>query len=146
MDNSLVVYKDVHPAFVKLGVQYMNKKVLGSNARCLAVLNALKHLIDDLQTPPKQEFCRYLESVLQTCTTYLQGCRPFAVSMTNALRHFKLQLTQIDTNLKDNEKKAKLQDAIDTYINDDIKKAGDAISMRVNEKITNGDVILIYGW
>lgn len=140
------VHKDIHPAFVKLGVQYSHKTVLGSNARCLGLLYALKHLVDDLQTPPKQEFCRYLESVLKKCTSYLQNCRPFAVSMTNALRHFKLQLTQIDSNLKDNEKRAKLQDVIDIYINDDIRKAGDAISMKVNEKIKNGDIILSYGW
>ncbi|XP_018560851.1 translation initiation factor eIF-2B subunit delta [Anoplophora glabripennis] len=141
----LAVYKDVHPAFIKLGVQYSNKTILGSNSRCLGLLNALRHLVDDLQTPPKQEFCRYLESVLKNCTSYLQNCRPFAVSMTNALRHFKLQLTQIDSNLKDNEKRAKLQDVIDIYINDDIRKAGDAISMKVNEKIKNGDIILTYG-
>ncbi|KAG5888270.1 hypothetical protein JTB14_025190 [Gonioctena quinquepunctata] len=136
---------EVHPAFVRLGVQYSNKIILGSNARCLALLSALKCLVDDLQTPPKQEFCRYLETILQSSTNYLHSCRALAVSMTNALRHFKLQLTHIDTNLKDNEKRVKLQDVIDTYINDDIKKAGDAISIRVKEKISNGDVILTYG-
>ncbi|KAJ8919624.1 hypothetical protein NQ315_002246 [Exocentrus adspersus] len=141
----LAIHKDIHPAFIKLGVQYSNKTILGSNARCLGLLSAVKHLVDDIHTPPKQEFCRYLESVLKACTVYLQECRPFAVSMTNALRHFKLQLTQIDNNLKDNEKRARLQDVIDVYINDDIKKAGDAISMKVNEKITNGDIILTYG-
>lgn len=138
--------RGVHPAFRKLGVQYASNVVLGSNARCLALLAALKELIDDLSTPPKQEFCRYLESTLQHCVAYLQHCRPFAVSMTNALRHFKLHLTQIDTNLPDNEKKAKLIDVVDTYFHDDISKAGEAISMRVNEKICNGDVILTYGW
>lgn len=129
-----------------LGVQYSEKTILGSNARCLALLSALKQLVDDLQTPPKQDFCRYLESVLQSCTTYLQNCRPFAVSMTNALRHFKLQLQHIDNKLSDNAKKAKLISVIEDYINDDIKKAGDAISIKVIEKITKGDVILTYGW
>lgn len=144
--NAVIVHQDIHPAFIKLGVQYGNKVVLGSNARCLALLAALKSLINDLKSHPKQEFCRYLETVLQVSANYLYTCRPFAVSMTNALRYFKLQLTQIDTNLKDSEKKAKLQDIIDTYIDDDINKAGDAISMKVREKISNGDVILTYGW
>lgn len=138
--------RGVHPAFRKLGVQYAANVILGSNARCLALLAALKELIDDLSTPPKQEFCRYLESTLQHCVAYLQHCRPFAVSMTNALRHFKLHVTQVDTNLSDNEKKAKLIDVVDTYFHDDISKAGEAISMKVNEKICNGDVILTYGW
>lgn len=138
--------RGVHPAFRKLGVQYASHVILGSNARCLALLAALKQLIDDLTTPSKQEFCRYLESTLQHCVAYLQHCRPFAVSMTNALRYFKLHLTQIDTNLSDNEKKAKLIEVVDTYFQDDIAKAGEAISIKVNEKICNGDVILTYGW
>ncbi|VEN40228.1 unnamed protein product [Callosobruchus maculatus] len=144
-DSKLLVYNNIHPAFVKLGSQYLNKTILGSNARTLALMAALKRLIYDIQTPPKQELCRYLENVLQTCTNFLQNCRPFAVSMVNALRNFKLHSTQIDTNLIDSEKKARLQDIIDVYINDDIYKAGDAISLKVNEKISDGDVILIYG-
>lgn len=64
--------KDIHPVFVKLGVQYAEKVILGSNARCLALLAAIQTLINDLQTPPKQEYCRYMESVLQSCTNYLQ--------------------------------------------------------------------------
>lgn len=143
--HSLVVYNDVHSAFMKLGAQYMSKIILGSNARCLALLAALKSLVLDLEAPSKQEFCRYLETVLQICTNYLQKCRPLAVSMTNALKYFKLQLSQIDTSQKDNEKKVKLLEIIDTYINNDIKRAGDAISIKVNKKITNGDVILTYG-
>ncbi|CAH1159633.1 unnamed protein product [Phaedon cochleariae] len=144
-DKNSILHNKVHPAFVRLGTQYSNKNVLGSNARCLALLAALKQLVDNLQTPPKQEFCRYLETVLKSCTNYLQNCRPLAVSMINALRNFNLQLTQIDTNLNDNEKRIKLQDVIDIYINDDIRKAGEAISMRVREKISDGDVILTYG-
>lgn len=143
--SKIVNFKDVHPTFVKLGVQYSEKVILGSNARCLALLAAIKILIRDLQTPPKQEFCRYIEGVLQTCTHYLQECRPFAVSMTNALKFFKLQLTRTDVNLTDNDKKVILIDFIDEYINNDIKKAWDAICMKVNKKIVNEDVILIYG-
>lgn len=145
-ENCSANIRGVHPAFRKLGIQYASNVILGSNARCLALLAALKELIDDLTTPPKQEFCRHLESTLQHCVAYLQHCRPFAVSMTNALRHFKLQLTQVDTNLSDNEKKARLIDVVDTYFQDDITKAGEAISMTVNEKICSGDVILTYGW
>ncbi|KAF7265504.1 hypothetical protein GWI33_021078 [Rhynchophorus ferrugineus] len=137
--------KDIHPVFIKLGVQYAERVILGSNARCLALLAAIQNLINDLQTPPKHEYCRYMESVLQCCTNYLQECRPFAVSMTNALRYFKLQLTHMDKSLTDNEKRARLLDVIDLYINNDIKRAWDAICMKVNDKIFTNDVILIFG-
>lgn len=145
-EKSMVNIKGVHPAFITLGAQYKFNTILGSNARCLALLSALKSLIEDLTTPPKQEFCRYLESTIQYCAAYLQICRPFAVSMTNALRHFKLHLRQVDTNLPDTVKKTKLLDVIDNYIQDEIAKADEAISMKVTEKIENMDVILTYGW
>lgn len=145
-DDQLVNFKNVHPAFIRLGVQYSSKTILGSNARCLALLTALKQLVRDVQPPSKQEFCRYLESVLQECTNYLQRCRPMAVSMSNALRQFNLELTKQDTNLSDNEKRVELIRYIDGYIKDDIVTAGEAIKNTVNEKISNDDIILTYGW
>lgn len=144
-DNEKLV-SDLHSSFIRLGVQYSSKTVLGSNARCLALLSALKEFIVDFSAPINQEFCRAVEFYLQKNTNYLQKCRPFAVSMTNALKHFKLCLTQIDTNLTDIEKKDRLLDILDTYKQEQIAKAGEAISLKVNEKITDNDFILTYGW
>lgn len=128
----------------------MSHTVLGSNARCLALLSAVKQLVSDYRPPPNEEFCRSLESNLQLSTNYLQMCRPFAVSMTNALRHIKLHLTKIGRSdgkiLSDDEKKGLLLDGINTYIRDEIGMADKAISLFVQGKIVNGDVILIYGW
>lgn len=137
---------DLHSSFIRLGVQYSSKTVLGSNARCLALLSALREFVIDFSPPTNQEFCRAVETYLQKNTLYLHKCRPFAVSMTNALKHFKVCLTQIDTNLSDADKKERLLDIIDTYKQEQIEKAGEAISLKVNEKITNKDVILTYGW
>lgn len=145
-ENLDVIIKNVHPAFVRLGAQYSSKTILGSNSRCLALLSALHSLVNDYKAPSNQEFCRSLETHLQVCVDYLQKCRPLAVSMTNALKHFKFNLTQIDTNLLDNQKKVKLIDVIEIYIQDEIKKAGEAISLKVQTKITNEDIILTYGW
>lgn len=124
----------------------MSHTVLGSNARCLALLSALKQLVIDYHTPPNEEFCRSLDNNLQLSTDYLQKCRPLAVSMTNALRHIKLYLTQISTNLSDEEKKDLILEGIDTYIRDEIGMADKAISLFVQAKIVQDDVILIYGW
>jgi len=35
---------DLHPAVVKLGMQYADRVVVGSNARCIALLDALKQV------------------------------------------------------------------------------------------------------
>lgn len=137
---------NLHSSIIRLGAQYMSHTVLGSNARCLALLSAIKQLVTDYRTPPNEEFCRSLENNLQLSANYLQMCRPLAVSMTNALRHIKLHLTQINDALADDKKKSLLLDGIDTYIRDEIGMADKAISLFVQGKICNGDVILIYGW
>jgi hypothetical protein len=36
--------RDLHPAVMKLGMQYADRIVVGSNARCIALLNVLKQV------------------------------------------------------------------------------------------------------
>lgn len=72
--SKLVNFRGVHPIFVKLGVRYSDRVILGSNARCLALLGAIKTLIEDIEAPPTQDFCRHAEEMLQSCTNYLQVC------------------------------------------------------------------------
>ncbi|XP_065158092.1 translation initiation factor eIF2B subunit delta isoform X2 [Atheta coriaria] len=141
----LTVHQAIHPAIIQLGAQYAAKTILGSDARCLALLCALKHLINDFQTPVNQELCRAFEAHLHSNVEHLQLCRPFAVSMTNALRYFKLHLAQIKTSMTDSEKKDEMQTTIDSYVEDEIDKAVVAISAKVCEKINDNDVILTYG-
>lgn len=43
------------------------------------------------------------------------------------------------------QQKSKLRDSIDTYVRDQIDKAAEAISQTVQEKISDGDVILTFG-
>lgn len=136
---------DMHPAIVRLGAQYAARVVAGSNARCIALLQALKEVINDYSTPAEKEFSRGLEEYLAPATAYLQHCRPLSVSMTNALRHIKWHLTQLPNNVPDVEARKKLCDIVDTYVRDQIDVAGQAICNAVQQKIANGDVILTYG-
>ncbi|XP_014286110.1 translation initiation factor eIF2B subunit delta [Halyomorpha halys] len=135
---------NIHPSVVELGIKYSSRIISGSNARCVALLNCLKEVINDYSTPAEKEFSRGLESKLGELTNYLNQYRPFAVSMTNALRHIKSHLTQLPNNVSDDEAKRKLFDVIDTFIREQIDVAGEAICESVKNKITNGDVILIY--
>lgn len=136
---------DIHPAIMRLGAQYASRVVAGSNARCIALLQALKEVISDYSTPAEKEFSRGLEECLAPATAYLQHCRPLSVSMTNALRHIKWHLTQLPNNVPDAEARKKLCDIVDTYIRDQIDVAGQAICNSLQQKIANGDVILTYG-
>ncbi|CAL7937761.1 unnamed protein product [Xylocopa violacea] len=140
------VNSNVHPAIIKLGTQYASKVIVGSNARCVAFLAAVKELIRDFERPSQADFIRGLEASLKESVTYLYHCRPPAVSMQNALRHLKWQMTQLPPMLSDADAKNKLNNAIDTYINEQIKLADEAISIKIQTKISNGDVILTYGY
>lgn len=57
-----------------------------------------------------------------------------------------LFMTHYKTLLRFQQAKKILQEEIDKYIEDQIDKAGQAISSTVQEKISNGDNILTYGW
>ncbi|CAD6221865.1 GSCOCG00005203001-RA-CDS [Cotesia congregata] len=141
-----VVNSHLHPAIIRLGVQYKDKVIVGSNARCVAFLSALKQLICDYERPSQADFTRGLESAFQESMAYLHYCRPLAVSMQNALKHIKWKMNQLSRNLSDDTAKSKLASAIDTYIQEQIMLADEAISMTIRTKISNGDVILTYGY
>lgn len=84
----------VHPAIVRLGVQYSSGVVKGCNARGLAFMSAIKSVIVDYETPSQKEFSRSLEDEIKLIGCYLQKCRALAVSVTNAMKfiQFKLRL------------------------------------------------------
>ncbi|XP_076651691.1 eukaryotic translation initiation factor 2B subunit delta isoform X2 [Halictus rubicundus] len=142
----LSVNSHIHPAIVRLGAQYAQKVIVGSNARCVALLAAVKQLILDFERPSQADFIRGLEASLLESMAYLHHCRPSAVSMQNALRHLMRQMTQLPSALSDADAKSKLRNVIDTYIREQIQLADDAISLTIQRKVSNGDVILTYGY
>ncbi|KAF6198338.1 hypothetical protein GE061_008086 [Apolygus lucorum] len=141
------VYQNVHPAIVELGAKYAARVVSGSNARCIALLQALKRVIVDFVTPREKEFSRAIETRLNDSMMYLNACRLISVSMTNALKHVKSHLTQLTTEsmTTDDDARKKLCEVIDTFIKEQIDVAGEAISLAVAQKISDGDTIAIYG-
>ncbi|XP_075169105.1 eukaryotic translation initiation factor 2B subunit delta isoform X2 [Haematobia irritans] len=143
--NLFVNNPQIHPSVARLGEQYAKRTVVGSNARCMAFLNAMKMVIQDFETPPKKEFARSLESLLSNSVDYLQQCRTLAVSVINAHKNLKQVLMQLPNDQPESESKEKLFMFIDTYIENQIGKAAQAINSMMQKKINNGDVILTFG-
>lgn len=85
----------VHPSIARLGVQYSERTIVGSNARCIAFLHALRQVVQDFETPAKKEFGRSLDGAVKYHVDHLHKCRPLAVSVYNAYKQFKNQLTQL---------------------------------------------------
>lgn len=134
----------VHPAIRRLGLQYAEGVICGSNARCVALLEALKMMISDYTTPPKEDLCRDLAAKMKPNISFLNHCRPKSVSMGNAIKHIKWHISQTPGTMKDSEAKEQLKEAIDDFSRERITLAATAISHEASSKIADGDVILIY--
>lgn len=143
--SEIVNSAQLHPSITKLGLQYAEGIMAGSKARCLAFLKALMQMIKDYETPPEKEFSRGFEEALNPNIAFLQKCRPFSVSMINALKYIKMYTRQLNAKESDSDQKEFLLDAIETYVRDQIEKAEEAISISVQDKIYDGDIILTYG-
>lgn len=144
-ETAKLTFEGIHESIRRVGIQYQAGIVLGSNARCVAMLTAIKQMILDFKTPGNKEYARSLDTALQKSSQYLHSCRPVSVSMTNALRFLKYQITHLSNEITEEEAAASLCEAINTYIREQIEMAGEAISIAVQAKIENGDVILTYG-
>ncbi|XP_028809469.1 translation initiation factor eIF2B subunit delta isoform X2 [Denticeps clupeoides] len=135
----------IHPYIVRLGLQYSQGIVAGSNARSIALLHAFQKVIQDYKTPPNEELSRDLVNKLKPYISYLNQCRPLSASMGNAIKYVKKEISNIPCLCKEEEAKKQLLSCIDNYIKEKITLAATTISAYAIEKISNGDVILVYG-
>lgn len=135
----------IHPAIVRLGLQYSQGIIAGSNARSVALLHAFRQVIMDYTTPPNEELSRDLVNKLKPYISFLNQCRPLSASMGNAIKYIKKEISNIPSLCKEEEAKSKLINCIDCYINEKIILAAKAIAKYAIEKISDGDVILVYG-
>ncbi|XP_028406080.1 translation initiation factor eIF-2B subunit delta-like [Dendronephthya gigantea] len=135
----------IHPAIIKLGLQHAEGIICGSNARCVSLLAALKQVIADYSTPLQKELSRDLEAKLKPNITFLTQCRPLSVSMGNAIKYLKLQITQTPPSMSEKQAKANLIEKVDKFIKEKIFLAGEAISKTYSiQKVHDGDVIMTY--
>ncbi|XP_078506228.1 translation initiation factor eIF2B subunit delta isoform X2 [Lissotriton helveticus] len=135
----------IHPSVVRLGLQYSNGIITGSNSRCIALLHAFKQVIRDYSTPPNEELSRDLVNKLKPSISFLNQCRPLSASMGNAIKFVKKEISNIPSTMKEEEAKRILQESIQEYIREKIVLASKAISKYALEKISDQDVILVFG-
>lgn len=82
--------------------------------------------------------------VLSHQIEYLASCRPLSISMGNAIRWLKLEVSNIDIDTPEAEAKKDLCDRIDRHIEEKVTAADEVISTTAAEKIRDGDVIMTY--
>ncbi|KAF9468880.1 translation initiation factor eIF2B delta subunit [Collybia nuda] len=135
---------DIHPAIIRLGLLFSEFRICGSNARCIATLLAFKKVIQDYITPSHNTLSRHLMTHLSPQITHLVSARPMSVTMGNAIRQLKLEISGSDIDMIEQDAKDALCDKIDNYIRDRIIIADEVIQELAGKKINDGDVILTY--
>ncbi|KAL9046985.1 MAG: hypothetical protein Q9214_000323 [Letrouitia sp. 1 TL-2023] len=136
--------KDVHPAVLSLGLQMSSYTVCGSNARCVATLITFKRVIESYTTPLGNSLPRHLTTHLSSQIDYLVSCRPLSISMGNAIRWLKLEISTIDPDTPESEAKSDLCSSIDIFIRERITVADQVIATIAMERIRDGDIILTF--
>ncbi|KDR83426.1 hypothetical protein GALMADRAFT_235555 [Galerina marginata CBS 339.88] len=135
---------DIHPAIIRLGILFSEFKICGANARCIAMLTAFKQVIQDYTTPSHNTLSRHLMTHLSPQITHLVSARPMSVTMGNAIRELKLEISGIDIDMIEQDAKDSLCLKIDNYVRDRIIIADEVIQELAGNKIKDGDVILTY--
>ena len=134
----------IHPTVIQVGLRFAEGMILGSNARCVGTLQALKAVIHDYTTPPKQVLKRHLDSYLKPQISFLVQFRPMSISMGNAIRYLKMKIAKLEPDMPEADAKLYLCECIDTFINERIMLADQIISSAGAAKISSGDVLLTY--
>ncbi|THV05457.1 IF-2B-domain-containing protein [Dendrothele bispora CBS 962.96] len=135
---------DIHPAIIRLGLQFSEFKICGANARCIAMLTAFKTVIQDYTTPAHNTLSRHLMTYLSPQISHLVAARPMSVTMGNAIRQLKLEISGSDIDLPEQDAKDALCHIIDNYIRDRIIIADEVIEDLAVKKIKDGDVVMTY--
>ena len=152
--------KDVHPSVLALGLQMRNYIICGSSARCVAMLLVFKRVrlvykavvcitdpsqvIESYVTPQRNSLPRHLTTHLSSQIDYLVSCRPISISMGNAIRWLKVEISNVDVGTPESQAKSELCDSIDTFIREKVTVADEVIANKANEKIVDGDTILTF--
>ncbi|KAF8901651.1 initiation factor 2 subunit family-domain-containing protein [Gymnopilus junonius] len=141
---SHTVKGDIHPEIIRLALLFSEFKISGANARCIAMLTAFKQVIQDYTTPSHNTLSRHLMTHLSPQITHLVSARPMSVTMGNAIRELKVEISNMDIDMVEQDAKDALCLKIDNYIRDRIIIADEVIEENAGNKIKDGDVILTY--
>ncbi|EDO14558.1 hypothetical protein Kpol_284p5, partial [Vanderwaltozyma polyspora DSM 70294] len=144
--KELLVNKDlIHPAIIQLTLAVMQYKIVGSIPRCIAMLEAFQIVIQDYQTPTGTTLSRNLTNYLSHQIDILKKARPLSVTMGNAIRWLKQEISLIDPSTSDKKAKQELCEKIAQFSREKIELADQLIIDNASQHIENGTTIVTYG-
>ncbi|KAI8915429.1 hypothetical protein DFJ77DRAFT_430413 [Powellomyces hirtus] len=139
--------ENIHPIVLSLGLKYQNFSIAGGNARCVAMLEAFKTVINDYVTPAGTSLPRHLPSVISKQVDLLSNTRVLAASMKTAIRELKKEISVIPVETSDESAKERLLGFITEFKDQRIISSSILIAENalLHNKIQNDDVILTFG-
>ena len=135
---------DIPAPILRLGLQYTNGDITGSNARCVAMLLAFERVIKGFTVEPNRIFRDDLLQRMKPWVRFLSDCRPLSVSMGNAIRFLKLHISQISPHEDEERARRLVCEDIRGFIRGRITLADEVIVSSAVERISDGDLILTY--
>lgn len=144
--KELLLNKDlIHPAISLLTSRIANYMIVGSIPRCIAMLEAFQIVIKDYQTPEGTTLSRNLTSYLSHQIDILKKARPLSVTMGNAIRWLKQEISLIDPSTPDKDAKQDLSEKIAQFAREKIELADQLIIKSASVHVENGSTIVTYG-
>ncbi|CAO3578147.1 unnamed protein product [Absidia cylindrospora] len=140
--------KDLHPAVKALALYFSEYKIVGSNARCVAMLETFSKVIEEHRPPSDATFSRHIQKHLDPHIAYLLATRPMSLSMRECIRWLKKEMSDIveeDPPLADDDARYRLMERIEHFIRERITMADQLIVQNGLQKIHDGEVILTFG-
>ncbi|QLL31308.1 hypothetical protein HG536_0B01710 [Torulaspora globosa] len=135
----------IHPAVSLLTSRIANYMIVGSIPRCIAMLEAFQTVIRDYQTPSGTTLSRNLTSYLSHQIDILKKARPLSVTMGNAIRWLKQEISLIDPCTPDKEAKRDLCEKIAQFAREKIELADQLIIGSASDHVENNSTIVTYG-
>ncbi|VDL13927.1 unnamed protein product [Hymenolepis diminuta] len=137
----------IHLAFQRLGFEIDSGRIKGSDLRCMEFVFTTLVLIRDFDWSGVQavngSIARAFQIHFDRHVTFLDQCRPLAVTVRDAVHCLKTALNRLDSLKTQEDLASGLIDALSTFVVDQIYKPNLVIVEHVNKIISDGSKICI---
>lgn len=134
--------------FVTFGLQMASKQIQGSNARNLALLDALMAYLEAFVPSPQKQYHVDLDSKLRFITQFVVDSRALSIGQANIINFLKRKMGELgaDPTIATTEDARRfLLRQLKTFKEHHIISADIAIQEKVSNKVQDQDVILTFG-
>jgi len=147
-DAILHNHSHIPAPFVTFGLQLASKRIQGSNARNLAMIDAFMGYLETFTPHPSKPFHVDLDMKMKPLVQYVVDSRPLSVGQSNIINFLKLKMSDLgaDASITTTEEARKfLIRQLKTFKDVHILSADLSIQEKVSTKIQDKDVILTFG-